>query len=97
VSTLECRSRPFAAIGSFSTVCNIVMMPRRSEYQPCHSPNREADTILMPQEDFAEEVNVHRTYIDSIELSKLSVGIDVANESAIALRMDLTDLVRQAE
>jgi transcriptional regulator with XRE-family HTH domain len=39
------------------------------------------------QEDFAEKAEVHRTYISSVELGKVSVGIEVANKLAIALNM----------
>jgi len=51
----------------------------------------------LSQEEFAEKANVHRTYISSIELGKVSVGIEVANELAVALQMRLSDLVRLAE
>jgi len=49
------------------------------------------------QERFAERANVHRTYVSSIELGKVSVGIEVANALAQALRMRLSELVRMAE
>jgi transcriptional regulator with XRE-family HTH domain len=49
------------------------------------------------QEEFAEQANVHRTYISSVELGKVSVGIEVANELAIALDVRLSDLIRRAE
>ena len=58
---------------------------------------REREKLDLSQEDFAEKANVHRTYVSSIELGKVSVGIEVANELAIALRMRLSDLVRLAE
>jgi len=51
----------------------------------------------LSQEDFAERANVHRTYISSIELGKVSVGIEVANELAAALGLRLSELVRLAE
>jgi transcriptional regulator with XRE-family HTH domain len=58
---------------------------------------REREKLGLSQEDFAEKANVHRTYVSSIELGKVSVGIEVANELAMALRMRLSDLVRLAE
>jgi transcriptional regulator with XRE-family HTH domain len=61
------------------------------------SIRREREKLGLSQEDFAEKANVHRTYISSIELGKVSVGIEVANELAMALRMRLSDLVRLAE
>lgn len=51
----------------------------------------------LSQEDFAEKARVHRTYISSIELGKVSVGIEVANELARALDLRLSELVRMAE
>ncbi len=51
----------------------------------------------LSQEDFAERANVHRTYISSIELGKVSVGIEVANNLAAALGIRLSELVRHAE
>lgn len=49
------------------------------------------------QERFAERANVHRTYISSIELGKLNVGIAVAHGLACALGMKLSELMRRAE
>jgi transcriptional regulator with XRE-family HTH domain len=51
----------------------------------------------LSQEDFAERADVHRTYISSIELGKVSVGIEVASDLAIALGMRLSELIRRAE
>ena len=51
----------------------------------------------LSQEDFAEKANVHRTYISSIELGKVSVGIEIANELAAALEMRFSELVQLAE
>jgi transcriptional regulator with XRE-family HTH domain len=51
----------------------------------------------LSQEKFAEKAMVHRTYISSIELGKVSVGIEVANELASALGMRLSQLVEAAE
>ena len=49
------------------------------------------------QEDFAENAHVHRTYISSIELGKVNVGVEVANQVALALGMKLSELIRKAE
>jgi transcriptional regulator with XRE-family HTH domain len=57
----------------------------------------ERQRLGLSQEDFAERANVHRTYISSIELGKVSVGIEVANELAAALGLRLSELVRVAE
>lgn len=49
------------------------------------------------QEAFAERAHVHRTYISSVELGKVNVGIEVANSLASALGLRLSELVRRAE
>jgi transcriptional regulator with XRE-family HTH domain len=51
----------------------------------------------LSQEDFAERANVHRTYISSIELGNVNVGIEVADSLAGALGLRLSELVRRAE
>lgn len=51
----------------------------------------------LSQEEFAERARVHRTYVSSIELGKVSVGIEVANELAAALCLHLSELVHIAE
>jgi transcriptional regulator with XRE-family HTH domain len=58
---------------------------------------RERARLRLSQEDFAERANVHRTYISSVELGKVSVGIEVEHALACALGMKLSDLVRRAE
>lgn len=57
----------------------------------------ERQKLGFSQEDFAERARVHRTYVSSIELGKVNVGIEVANELASALSMRLSELVRLAE
>jgi len=49
------------------------------------------------QEDFAEKAGIHRTYVSSIELGKVSVGIDVASQLALALGKKFSELIREAE
>ena len=58
---------------------------------------RERERQRLSQEAFAERADVHRTYISSIELGKVSVGLEVANDLAGALGMRLSELVRRAE
>lgn len=57
----------------------------------------ERQKLGLSQEDFAEKARVHRTYISSIELGKVSVGIEIASELASALGLRLSELVRMAE
>ncbi len=58
---------------------------------------RQRESIGLSQEDFAEKANVHRTYISSIELGKVSVGLEVANSLAVALGLKFSELIRRAE
>ncbi len=58
---------------------------------------RKREKLGFSQEQFAERANVHRTYISSIELGKVSVGIEVASEVATALGMRLSELIRRSE
>lgn len=58
---------------------------------------RERENLGLSQENFAERANVHRTYISSVELGKVSVGIEIAHALACALEMRLSELVRRAE
>lgn len=58
---------------------------------------RRREQLGFSQEDFAEHAEIHRTYVSSIELGKVNVGIEVANQLAAALGMRLSELVRQAE
>jgi len=58
---------------------------------------RERERLGLSQEEFAERANIHRTYISSIELGKVSIGIEVAHALACALGLKLSELVRKAE
>ena len=55
------------------------------------------ERLGLSQEEFADRAGVHRTYISSIELGKVSVGIEVANHLALALGKRLSELIREAE
>jgi len=55
------------------------------------------ETLGLSQEDFAERAGIHRTYVGSIELGKVRVGIEIANQLALALGRRLSDLVKEAE
>ena len=55
------------------------------------------EKLGLSQEEFAERAHVHRTYVSSIELGKVNVGIEVANAMATALGLRLSELVRKAE
>ena len=51
----------------------------------------------LSQEDFAEKANIHRTYVSSIELGKVDVGISVAYKLATALNTSLNLLIKEVE
>jgi transcriptional regulator with XRE-family HTH domain len=53
--------------------------------------------LNLSQEDFAEMADIHRTYVSSIELGKVEIGIGVAYKIARALRLPLSKLIKQAE
>ena len=56
---------------------------------------REREAVRLSREDFAEKAEVHRTYINSIELGKINVGIEVAKSLATGLGMRLSELIRK--
>ena len=49
------------------------------------------------QEEFAEKSDIHRTYVSSIELGKVDMGITVAKNIADALKIPLSKLIKEAE
>jgi transcriptional regulator with XRE-family HTH domain len=55
------------------------------------------ERIGLSQEEFAEKAGIHRTYVSSIELGKVSLGIEVANQLAVALGKRLSEIVAEAE
>ena len=51
----------------------------------------------LSQEDFAEKADIHRTYVSSIELGKVQVGVGVAFKIAHALGVPLSRLFHEVE
>jgi transcriptional regulator with XRE-family HTH domain len=51
----------------------------------------------LSQEDLAHHAGIHRTYVSSIELGKVTVGLDIAQRLAAALGMPLSQLILNAE
>lgn len=49
------------------------------------------------QEDFADRAGIHRTYVSSIELGKVNVGIGIAQKLALALGLPLSKLFQDVE
>ena len=51
----------------------------------------------LSQEDFADKAKIHRTYVSSIELGKVQVGIGIANQLAEALEIPLSRIWQDIE
>lgn len=49
------------------------------------------------QEDFADKAGIHRTYVSSIELGKVTISIAIAEKLAVALETPLSTLWRDVE
>jgi transcriptional regulator with XRE-family HTH domain len=51
----------------------------------------------LSQEELAARAGIHRTYVSSIELGKVRLGLDVAKKVADGLGVALSDLLAEAE
>jgi transcriptional regulator with XRE-family HTH domain len=49
------------------------------------------------QEELAARAGIHRTYVSSIERSKVRLGLDIAKKVAAGLGLPLSDLIAEAE
>jgi transcriptional regulator with XRE-family HTH domain len=58
---------------------------------------RRRHQLNMSQEAFAEEADIHRTYVSAIELGKVDIGMGVAYKIAKALRLPLSKLLKETE
>ena len=58
---------------------------------------RRRHKLNQSQEDFAEVADIHRTYVSSIELGEVDVGIGVAYKIARALNLPLSKLLKETE
>lgn len=58
---------------------------------------RKRHKLNISQEEFADRANIHRTYVSSIELGKVEVGIGVAYKLAKALNIPLSKLIKETE
>ena len=58
---------------------------------------RRRHKLDLSQEDFADMAGIHRTYVSSIELGKVDVGIGVAYKIAEALNLPLSKLLKETE
>jgi transcriptional regulator with XRE-family HTH domain len=58
---------------------------------------RRREGLGLSQEALADRAGIHRTYISSIELGKVRLGLDIANKVARGLGSTLSDLIAEAE
>ena len=58
---------------------------------------RKRHKLNLSQENFADLANIHRTYVSSIELGKVDVGIGVAYKIAQALNLPLSKLLKETK
>jgi transcriptional regulator with XRE-family HTH domain len=58
---------------------------------------RRREKLGLSQEAFAATAGIHRTYISSIELGKVSVSISVAQQLADALKAPLSRIWQDIE
>lgn len=49
------------------------------------------------QEKFAELADIHRTYVSSIELGKVSVSLEIAEKLAGSFNLSLSELIKFTE
>jgi transcriptional regulator with XRE-family HTH domain len=61
------------------------------------SIRRRRHKLNLSQEDFADIANIHRTYVSSIELGKVDVGMGVIYKIASALNTPLSKLIKETE
>ena len=50
----------------------------------------------LSQEELAALAGIHRTYISSIELGKVRVGLEIAKKVAVGLSVPLSELIAEA-
>ncbi len=58
---------------------------------------RRREAIPLSQEELAAAAGIHRTYVSSIELGKVRLGLDIAKKVANGLRIRLSELISEAE
>jgi transcriptional regulator with XRE-family HTH domain len=58
---------------------------------------RQRERLGLSQETLADRAGIHRTYVSSIELGKVRIGLDVAKKVADGLGISLKELIAEAE
>jgi ribosome-binding protein aMBF1 (putative translation factor) len=58
---------------------------------------RHREELELSQEALAARAEIHRTYVNSIELGKVRLGLDIAKKIAAGLGVPLHQLIKEAE
>lgn len=58
---------------------------------------RKRHKLRISQEELAEIAEIHRTYVSSIELGKVDIGLGIAYKISSALKTPLSTLIKEAE
>lgn len=58
---------------------------------------RKRHKLNLSQEKFADIAQIHRTYVSSIELGKVDIGISVVYKISLALKTPLNVLIKSVE
>ena len=58
---------------------------------------RRRRKLGLSQEGFAAKAEIHRTYVSSIELGKVTISISIAQKLAAALGVPLSKLLQETE
>ena len=61
------------------------------------SIRRQRHKLNLSQEAFADKTHIHRTYVSSVELGKVDVGIGVIYRIVSALNIPLSKLIKEVE
>jgi transcriptional regulator with XRE-family HTH domain len=58
---------------------------------------KQREKSCLSQEELAARAGIHRTYVSSIELGKVRLGLDIAKKIADGLGFPLSHLIAEAE
>lgn len=61
------------------------------------SIRRQRHRLNLSQEAFADKAHIHRTYVSSVELGKVDVGVGVIYKIVSALNIPLSKLIKEVE
>jgi ribosome-binding protein aMBF1 (putative translation factor) len=58
---------------------------------------RRREKLGLSQETLAAKASIHRTYVSSIELGKVRLGLEIAKKVADGMGIRLSELIAEAE